>query len=214
MPKEKWIFVDKKSEETKHRTEWCAEADSYRCMRCGRGSKYMKMQGKCTGPKFLSKILEKWRRRHLGGHDLVRRMNRQGEVLIWCRKCSGYVRQRMGPKLMNSCKPEPMGAQEYGKMLKIIQVLEDGRVPAKEARNCRIDGQKRRITRKEYQRLLNKLGVIAQKGLWNLAREKILRERGALPKEEGDATREHKAMHEEKFFSSWSREDGWNGQRE
>ena len=26
-PKEKWIFVDKKREETKHRTEWCAEAN-------------------------------------------------------------------------------------------------------------------------------------------------------------------------------------------
>ena len=31
-------------------------------------------------------------------HDLVRRMDRQGEVLIWCRKCSGYARQRMGTK--------------------------------------------------------------------------------------------------------------------
>ena len=30
MPKEKWMFVDKKSEETKHRTEWCADADRYR----------------------------------------------------------------------------------------------------------------------------------------------------------------------------------------
>ena len=39
------------------------------------------------------KKLGKWRRRHLGGHDLVRRMNRQGEVSIWCRKCSGYARQ-------------------------------------------------------------------------------------------------------------------------
>ena len=38
-PKENWIFVDKKSAETKHRTQWCAEADKYRCMRCGRGSK-------------------------------------------------------------------------------------------------------------------------------------------------------------------------------
>ena len=28
-PKEKWIFVDKKREETKHRTEWCAEANKY-----------------------------------------------------------------------------------------------------------------------------------------------------------------------------------------
>ena len=34
-PKEKWIFVDSKREETKHRTEWCAEASRYRWMRCG-----------------------------------------------------------------------------------------------------------------------------------------------------------------------------------
>ena len=58
-PKEKLIFVYKKSEGTKHRTEWRAEADKYRCMRCGRGSKYMKMPGKSTGPRFLSKSLEK-----------------------------------------------------------------------------------------------------------------------------------------------------------
>ena len=61
-------------------------------------------------------------------------MDRQGEVLFWRRKCSG---------------------QAGGKVLKIIQVLEDGRVPAKEARSWRIEGQKRRITRKEYQRVLH-----------------------------------------------------------
>ena len=27
----------------------------------------MKMPGKCTGPKYLSEISEKWGRRHLGG---------------------------------------------------------------------------------------------------------------------------------------------------
>ena len=58
-PKEKWTFVDQKREETKHRTEWCAEASKYRCMRCGRGSKCMKMPGKCTVPKYLSKKLGK-----------------------------------------------------------------------------------------------------------------------------------------------------------
>ena len=82
-------------------------------------------------------------------------------------KCSGYAKQRMGPKMMNCCKPEPMGNQGYGKMLKRIQVLEDGRVPAKEARNWRTEGQKRRITRKESQRLLNKFeveGFMAPKG--------------------------------------------------
>ena len=43
----------------------------------------------------------------LEGHDLVRRVDKQVEVLIWCRKCSDYdyARQRMGPKLMNCCKP-------------------------------------------------------------------------------------------------------------
>ena len=43
----------------------------------------------------------------------------------------------------------------YGNMLKRIQVLEDGRVPAAEARSWRIEGPQK-ITRIEYQRLLNK----------------------------------------------------------
>ena len=33
-PKEKWVSVDEKREETKHRTEWCADGNKYRCMRC------------------------------------------------------------------------------------------------------------------------------------------------------------------------------------
>ena len=80
-------------------------------------------------------------------------------------------------------------------MMKRIQTLEDVRVPAKEATNGRIEGQKRRITRKEYQRLVNKFemeGFMAQKGLWIFAKGKILRERGELPKAEGDAVRECK----------------------
>ena len=95
-------------------------------------------------------------------------------------------------------------------MLKGIQVLEDGGVPAKEAGSWRNEGQKTRNTRKEYQSLLTKFdmeGFMAQKGLWNLVREKILRERGALPKEECDAMREYKAMHEEHFLSSWLRRE-------
>ena len=48
---------------------------------------------------------------------------------------------------------------------------------------------------------------MAQKGLWNVAREKMVQERGALPKEEGDVVREYKTMHEVNFLSSWLRED-------
>ena len=53
---------------------------------------------------------------------------------MWRRKYSGYARQRMGPKLMNCCRAERIGTKQNGKMLKRIQALEDGRVPAKEAK--------------------------------------------------------------------------------
>ena len=36
-PKERWFSWKKKSDNMKHHTEWCAEANRYRCMRCGRG---------------------------------------------------------------------------------------------------------------------------------------------------------------------------------
>ena len=112
----------------------------------------------------------------------VRRMDRQEEVLIWCRKCSGYARQRMGPMLINCCRPEQMVTKEFGNMVKIIQILRE----------------KKRSTRKEYRRLLNNFdteGLMAQKGLWK------------LPNEEGDAVREYRAVHEENFWSSWLREE-------
>ena len=109
----------------------------------------------------------------------------------------------MGPKV------EQKDTKEFGKMLKRIQTLE-GRVTAKEAKNWKIEGEKKIITRKKYQRLVNKFemeGSMAQRGLWNLAQEKIMKERGDLPDEEGDAVRECKAMYEENFWSNWLMED-------
>ena len=41
----------------------------------------------------------------------------------------------MGPKLMNCCKLEQVATKEYGKLVTRIQILEDGSVLAKEARN-------------------------------------------------------------------------------
>ena len=64
-------------------------------------------------------------------------------------------------------------------MLKRIEVLEEGRIPAKEARNWKIEGQNKTITRK-YRRLWTEFetgGCMAQKGLWNVAKERMLRER-------------------------------------
>ena len=58
--------------------------------------------------KVLVNISGKMEKATFGaGHDMVRRMDRQGEVLIWCRKMLGLVRDReWGPNLMNCCKPE------------------------------------------------------------------------------------------------------------
>ena len=72
----------------------------------------------------------------------------------------------MGPKLINCCRPEQVSIKEHGKMLKRIHILQDGRVLAKEAKHWEIEGQERRITRKECQRLLNKFemeGFMVQK---------------------------------------------------
>ena len=98
----------------------------------------------------------------------------------------------MGPKLVTRCRPEQMGTKEFGKMWKRIQTLEEGRVPAKEAKNWIIEGEKTRIVRKEYQRLSHNFemeGLMTQKGLWNLAKEKIMMERGELPSEEGNVVK-------------------------
>ena len=89
--------------------------------------------------------------------------------------------------------PQPLATKDFGKLVKRIQILEEGRVPAKEAHNWRIEGEKKRTTRKEYRRLLNNFemeGLMAQKGLWKLAKEKTIKERGELPNKEGDAVRE------------------------
>ena len=55
---------------------------------------------------------------------------------------------------------------------------------------------------------------MAQKMLLNVARERMLEDRGALPQEDGNQCREYKGMHEENFLSSWLREDVKEGQAE
>ena len=108
-----------------------------------------------------------------------------------------------------SCKLVQVGTEEHGKMLKRIQILEGGRVLPNEAENWKIEREKRRITWKKYRRPSIEFemgGFMAQKSLWNLAREK-LQDRGALSKEEGDVVGGYYAMHEENFLSSWLKED-------
>ena len=120
----------------------------------------------------------------------------------------------MGPKLVNCCMPEPMGTKEFGKMVTRIRTLGEGRVPAKEAKNWRIEGEQKRITRKECQRLLNNFDmevVITQKRIVEPRKRKAKGPDGKRsvcgirPNEEGDVVKEYEAMHEEHFWCSWLR---------
>ena len=47
----------------------------------------------------------------------------------------------------------------------------------------------------------------SQKGLWCIAKKRMLEGRGVVPQEDGNQLREEKAMHEENFLSSWLWED-------
>ena len=63
----------------------------------------------------------------------------------------------MGPELMNCCKLEPMGTQEFGKM---VRAWESPSQRGKELEN------RGREENKEYQRLINNFemeGLMAQK---------------------------------------------------
>ena len=88
-----------------------------------------------------------------------------------------------------------MGTKEDCKMMKIIQTLEEGRVPARE-RSIR-----------DLLTILKRKVSWHKKACGTLKRKKTLMESGELPKEEGGAVREYKAVHEENFLSSWLRED-------
>ena len=95
-------------------------------------------------------------------------------VDVWRTPCNCDCSLPSLPKKKNGTK-----AGEFGKWMKRIQILEEGKVPAK------VSEKRKRIARKEHRRLLYNFemdGSTAQKGLWNLAKEKIMKARGELPK--------------------------------
>ena len=80
----------------------------------------------------------------------------------------------------------------------------------KKPKSERMKGKKKRVTTKECKLLREEFdagGFMAQKGLWHIAKTRMLEDRGASLEEEGDLIREHQAMHEENLHSSWLRED-------
>ena len=60
--------------------------------------------------KILVKKFGKMEKATFGRHDVVRRMDRQGEVLIWCRKC-WICEAKNGTLTDELLKPDAMGTR-------------------------------------------------------------------------------------------------------
>ena len=100
---------------------------------------------------------------HMGVHDLMRVVAANGETLIWCRKCSGNSRCRLGHKLSNGIEDcqRALANEEHDRS------AGEGRIPARRDKRWKIEGEKKQTTRKEH-RMFKKEdfqdgGMMAQK---------------------------------------------------
>ena len=102
-------------EAEKHRTEWCATTSKYGCMK----QQHYEDAREVSGPKVDGKRpqpqAKQMGKRALGRarHDKMSGSN--GEALVWCSKCSGYARCRLGPTSVNRCRPEKKATKEHEK---------------------------------------------------------------------------------------------------
>ena len=64
-----------------------------------------------------------------------------------------------GTSIGESMQTRRMDTKEYGKMCRRIPTLEEGRALANDARGRKVEGEKRRVTRKEKMRLREEIEV-------------------------------------------------------
>ena len=169
----------------------------------------MKEHNVCV--KTPNKSLGRWCKLRLGGHDTVRRVDCDGEAIHnIVQNVLVLSATKNGPQSMHRCKPEKMEQKDIERCWTRISTLEEGWVLAPNMRGWKVEGRKRRVAREGCKRLPEEFGVggfLAQTGLWNIAKKRMLEGRGALPKADGDLLCEHQATHKENFLSRWLRED-------
>ena len=71
------------------------------------------------------------RNRHNDEQNLLRIVDTIGEMLVWCRKCYGNIRVKLGRKLLNRCQ-HIVDESRKNKMLDRIPKLEEGQVREEE----------------------------------------------------------------------------------
>ena len=148
-PKEEWIFVNRKVNAKKYRAEWCAAANTYRSMRCGRSSNNMKNkenvrdQGGCEKTPTPGKMEQSTFGRARHGEKSWPQWR---GFFFWFTRCSGCAAVYTETKMDESVQAGEIGYErirkEYGKMCTRISKLEEERVFAKNAKGREIEGQK------------------------------------------------------------------------
>ena len=83
-------------------------------------------QGVCRGHKWVAEnesavTQPRWENKFVGSHDLQRKVDNEGRVFIWCRKCAGCStqclrkRQRDVSRPNDAIIPYQLSFLEYGK---------------------------------------------------------------------------------------------------
>ena len=105
---------------------------------------------------------------------MVTGVDPNGETFVWCRKCSGYARCRLGPTLIEPLQARKEEHKSWDMLNRILFAWEMGGVPDRDVRVMVVEGEKRRVTRKDFEMLSEDFGdggFIAQKVLWNIAKK-------------------------------------------
>ena len=129
-PKGKWTFVNKKVEAKNHRTVWCAAATRYQCVRRGRNSKNKNMQRnvrtKVVARGTPNTSWEVDKKKALGRARHGEKKDRNGEALIWRRKCVPVMRGTDWCRNWWIDAGHKRKTRKNRKMLKIFLELEEG----------------------------------------------------------------------------------------
>ena len=136
------------------------------------------MHGTCKGPGWLGEGLQSRfenmaKRVFLGEFDMVRRVDPNGEALVWCRNCLCYARCRLGPKLMNRCRPEKKHGRARENVEKNPQSTKK-RCAGHKSRTWKVEGERRSHKERSASGLRKSLKTevfMTREGLWYIAKK-------------------------------------------
>ena len=113
----------------------------------------------------------------------------------------------MGPKIDEPVNARKNGHERIWKDVKTyVKTLRRSGSPPGMREDGKVEGQKKAFPQRNIIYIGRNLRLEVswpKEGLWNIAKKKMLEDRGALLEEDGNQLRECRAMHEEHFLSSW-----------